>query len=124
MWKTLLWEVSGAHLCVHGILRRGDVLLVIVIATKSVGIGLLESTIKWWHLSLHAAIHVTLQHRQLGSYLLFFIVIDCALLYVPILIFLGRCSRNFSVFGDEGCLEFLYLLVVLHFLALNLGHNF
>ena len=55
---------------------------------------------------------------------MFFIVFDCALLYVPILVFLGRRTRNFTVFGNEGCLELLYLLVVFHFLALNLGHNF
>ena len=46
LWKTRLWEVSGAHCRVHGVLRRGDILLVIVISAESVGIGLLESAIE------------------------------------------------------------------------------
>ena len=121
LWKIRLWEVPGTHLWVHAVLRRGNVLLVIVIATESVCIRLLESTIKRWHLSLHATSHVALKHWQLGSYLLSFIAFDCTLLYVPVLVFLRRCARNLSVFSDKGCLELLYLLVVFHFLALYLG---
>ena len=73
---------------------------------------------------MHATDHVALQHRQLGSDLLFLIVINFALVYVAILVFLGRRARNLSVFGDKGCLELLYLLVVLHFLAFDFGHDF
>ena len=123
LWKIRLWEVPRSHLCVHAVLRWGNVLLVIVIATKSVCIGLLESTIKRRHLSLHTTSHVALKHWQLGCYLRSLIAFYVTLLYVPVLIFLRRCARNFTVFCDEGCLELLYLLVVFHFLALNLGHN-
>ena len=126
LWKTLWREVSWTHLWVHTVLGLGrdNVLLIIVIATESVCIWLLESTIKRWHLSLQTASHVTLKHRQLRGHLLSFIVLDIALLYVPILIFFRRRARNLSVFGDEGCLELLYLLVVFHFLAFNLGLYF
>ena len=46
-----------------------------------------------------------------------------SLLHIPITVFFWRGSRNFTVFGNEGCFEFFNLLVIFDEFSFNLWNN-